>query len=74
MATINDKTYSASEHEPKTVAELLYQMQLRLEQAIIMGGYNTRGNYDPTATYKLNDAVVYKETDMYTIPTRKSSA
>ena len=59
MATINDKTYSASEHEPKTVAELLYQMQLRLEQAIIMGGYNTRGNYDPTATYKLNDAVVY---------------
>ena len=59
MATINDKTYSASEHEPKTVAELLYQMQLRLEQAIIMGGYNPRGNYDPTATYKLNDAVVY---------------
>lgn len=59
MATINDKTYSASEHEPKTVAELLYQMQLRLEQAIIMGGYNPRGNYDPTATYKLKDAVVY---------------
>ena len=59
MATINDKTYSASEHEPKTVAELLYQMQLRLEQAIIMGGYNPRGNYDPAATYKLNDAVVY---------------
>lgn len=59
MATINDKTYSASEHEPKTVAELLYQMQLRLEQAIIMGGYNPRGNYDTTATYKLNDAVVY---------------
>lgn len=59
MATINDKTYSASEHEPKTVAELLYQMQLRLEQAIIMGGYNPRGNYDPSATYKLNDAVVY---------------
>ena len=59
MTTINDKTYSASEHEPKTVAELLYQMQLRLEQAIIMGGYNPRGNYDPTATYKLKDAVVY---------------
>lgn len=59
MATINDKTYSASEHEPKTVAELLYQMQLRLEQAIIMGGYNPRGNYDTAATYKLNDAVVY---------------
>ena len=59
MATINDKTYSASEHEPKTVAEMLYQMQLRLEQAIIMGGYNPRGNYDPSATYKLNDAVVY---------------
>lgn len=59
MATINDKTYSASEHEPKTVAELLYQMQLRLEQAITMGGYNPRGNYDPSATYKLNDAVVY---------------
>ena len=59
MATINDKTYSASEHEPKTVAELLYQMQLRLEQAIIMGGYNPRGNYDSTATYKLKDAVVY---------------
>lgn len=59
MATINDKTYSASEHETKTVAELLYQMQLRLEQAIIMGGYNPRGNYDPTATYKLKDAVVY---------------
>ena len=59
MATINDKTYSASEHEPKTVAELLYKMQLRLEQAIIMGGYNPRGNYDPTATYKLKDAVVY---------------
>lgn len=59
MATINGKTYSASEHEPKTVAELLYQMQLRLEQAIIMGGYNPRGNYDPTATYKLKDAVVY---------------
>lgn len=59
MATINDKTYSASEHNPKTVAELLYQMQLRLEQAIIMGGYNPRGNYDTAATYKLNDAVVY---------------
>lgn len=59
MATINDKTYSASEHDPKTVAELLYQMQLRLEQAIIMGGYNPRGNYDTAATYKLNDAVVY---------------
>lgn len=57
MANIDDKTYSVDEHQPKTVAELLYRMESLLEQAIIAGGYNPRGEYSDTATYEKNDAV-----------------
>lgn len=59
MANIDDKTYSVDEHQPKTVAELLYRMESLLEQAIIAGGYNPRGEYSQDVTYSKNDAVVW---------------
>lgn len=60
MATINDKIYSASEHEPKTVAELLYRMELMLKQALLLGGLNYKGRYD--------SATVYSKTTLLYIP------
>ena len=59
MANIDDKTYSVDEHQPKTVAELLSRMESLLEQAIIAGGYNPRGEYSQNVTYSKNDAVVW---------------
>lgn len=61
MVTINDKTYSASEHEPKTIAELLYRMELMLKQTLLLGGLNYKGIYDSATVYSKNDAVVYAE-------------